>query len=149
MSARHTSVLGLVSAVKSGIGIGPLPTALGDAEPDRCACWAGAGADAKLAVLGPSRSQAHAARRGVLRFRRRRTRGAEIDPDRLERHHDLAEMLVGFHVLERLADVVEGKHLVDRQLQFARSTAGQMSFRTSAKISRISSIERVRKVTPI
>ena len=34
MSARNTSVLGLVSAVKSGIGIGPLPTALGDAEPD-------------------------------------------------------------------------------------------------------------------
>src|ERR1700716_3629337 len=34
MSARHTSALGLVSAVKSGIGIGPLPTALGDAEPD-------------------------------------------------------------------------------------------------------------------
>ena len=29
-------------------------------------------------------------------------------------------MLVGFHALERLADVVEGKHLVDRQLQFAR-----------------------------
>ena len=34
MAARNTSVLGLVSAVKSGIGIGPLPTALGDAEPD-------------------------------------------------------------------------------------------------------------------
>ena len=34
MAARHTSVLGLVSAVKSGIGIGALPTALGDAEPD-------------------------------------------------------------------------------------------------------------------
>src|ERR1700716_3934367 len=29
-------------------------------------------------------------------------------------------MPVGFHVLERLADIVEGKHLVDRQLQFAR-----------------------------
>src|ERR1700694_765980 len=29
-------------------------------------------------------------------------------------------MLVGFHVLERTADVVEGKHLVDWQLQFAR-----------------------------
>jgi hypothetical protein len=29
-------------------------------------------------------------------------------------------MPVGFHVLERLADVVECKHLVDRQLQFAR-----------------------------
>ena len=41
MSARHTSVLGLVSAVKSGIGIGRLPTALGDAEPDL------------LRVLGP------------------------------------------------------------------------------------------------
>ena len=32
--ARNSSVLGLVSAVKSGIGLGPLPTALGDAEPD-------------------------------------------------------------------------------------------------------------------
>ena len=29
-------------------------------------------------------------------------------------------MLVGFHVLERLADVSEGEHLVDRQLQLAR-----------------------------
>jgi hypothetical protein len=37
----------------------------------------------------------------------------------LQRHDDLAEMLVGFHVLERLADVVKGKHLVDRQLQLA------------------------------
>lgn len=34
MSARINSVLGLVSAIKSGIGIGPLPIALGDAEPD-------------------------------------------------------------------------------------------------------------------
>ena len=41
MAARNTSVLGLVSAVKSGIGIGLLPTALGDAEPDL------------LRVLGP------------------------------------------------------------------------------------------------
>ena len=41
MAARNSSVLGLVSAVKSGIGIGPLPTALGDAEPDL------------LRVLGP------------------------------------------------------------------------------------------------
>src|SRR5882757_127346 len=37
----------------------------------------------------------------------------------LKRHDDLAEMLVGFHVLERLADVSEGEHLVDRQLQLA------------------------------
>lgn len=34
MSARNNSVLGLVSSVKSGVGVGPLPTALGDAEPD-------------------------------------------------------------------------------------------------------------------
>src|SRR5579871_5732588 len=33
---------------------------------------------------------------------------------------DLAEMLVGVHALERLADVVKGKHLVDRELQLAR-----------------------------
>ena len=32
--ARSTSVLGLVSAVKSGVGVAPLPIALGDAEPD-------------------------------------------------------------------------------------------------------------------
>lgn len=32
--ARNNSVLGLVYALKSGIGVGPLPTALGDAEPD-------------------------------------------------------------------------------------------------------------------
>jgi DNA-binding transcriptional LysR family regulator len=32
--ARNDSVLGLLYAVKSGIGIAPLPTALGDAEDD-------------------------------------------------------------------------------------------------------------------
>jgi len=32
--ARNNSVLGLVYAVKPGVGIAPLPTALGDAEPD-------------------------------------------------------------------------------------------------------------------
>jgi DNA-binding transcriptional LysR family regulator len=34
MAARNNSVLGLVSSVRSGVGVGPLPTALGDAEPD-------------------------------------------------------------------------------------------------------------------
>lgn len=34
IAARNNSVLGLVYAVKSGIGLGALPTALGDAEPD-------------------------------------------------------------------------------------------------------------------
>ena len=33
-AARSNSVLGLVSAAKSGIGVAALPTALGDAEPD-------------------------------------------------------------------------------------------------------------------
>jgi DNA-binding transcriptional LysR family regulator len=32
--ARVNSVLGLVAAVKSGVGLAPLPTALGDAEPE-------------------------------------------------------------------------------------------------------------------
>ncbi len=41
MVARNNSVLGLVYAVKSGIGLAPLPTALGDNEPDL------------LRVLGP------------------------------------------------------------------------------------------------
>jgi hypothetical protein len=36
------------------------------------------------------------------------------------RHNNLPEMLVGFHVLEGLADVVELENLVDRQLQLAR-----------------------------
>jgi DNA-binding transcriptional LysR family regulator len=34
ISARNNSVLGLVYAVKSGVGIGPLPTAIADAEHD-------------------------------------------------------------------------------------------------------------------
>lgn len=34
ISARNTSVLGLMYAVKSGVGVGPLPTAIADAEPD-------------------------------------------------------------------------------------------------------------------
>ena len=33
-AARSTSVLGLVSAAKSGVGVAALPIALGDAEPD-------------------------------------------------------------------------------------------------------------------
>jgi molybdate transport repressor ModE-like protein len=34
MAASADSVLGLVSSVKAGVGLAPLPTALGDAEPD-------------------------------------------------------------------------------------------------------------------
>lgn len=33
-TARSNSVLGLVSAAKAGVGVAPLPIALGDAEPD-------------------------------------------------------------------------------------------------------------------
>ncbi len=41
VAAQSNSVLGLVSFVKSGVGIGPLPTALGDAE------------EALVKILGP------------------------------------------------------------------------------------------------
>ncbi len=34
VAARNDSVLGLIYSVKAGIGLGALPTALGDAEPD-------------------------------------------------------------------------------------------------------------------
>jgi DNA-binding transcriptional LysR family regulator len=34
MAARSSSVLGLIYSVKAGIGVGPLPLSLGDAEPD-------------------------------------------------------------------------------------------------------------------
>lgn len=34
IAARNNSVLGLMYAVKSGVGIGPLPTAIADSEPD-------------------------------------------------------------------------------------------------------------------
>ena len=32
--ARNDSVLGLLLSVKAGVGLAPLPTALGDSEPD-------------------------------------------------------------------------------------------------------------------
>lgn len=34
IAARNNSMLGLMYAVKSGVGIGPLPTAIADSEPD-------------------------------------------------------------------------------------------------------------------
>lgn len=34
IAARNNSVLGLLYAVKSGVGVGPLPTAIADTEPD-------------------------------------------------------------------------------------------------------------------
>src|SRR5690349_2387986 len=38
---------------------------------------------------------------------------SEFNEQELQRHHDLAEVLVGFHVLERLADVGELENPVD------------------------------------
>jgi DNA-binding transcriptional LysR family regulator len=38
-AARNNSVLGLVSAARSGVGVAPLPTALGDAEADLVRCF--------------------------------------------------------------------------------------------------------------
>jgi DNA-binding transcriptional LysR family regulator len=37
--ARSNSVLGLLYSVKAGLGVGPLPTALGDAEPELVKCF--------------------------------------------------------------------------------------------------------------
>jgi hypothetical protein len=37
-----------------------------------------------------------------------------------KRHDDLAEMLVGSRLLEHLAGIIEGEHMIDRLLQFAR-----------------------------
>jgi hypothetical protein len=59
-----------------------------------------------------------------IRIGRRRSVSAarglsSLGDARSQRHDDLAAMLVGVHVLEGLADVVEGKVAVDRQLQFA------------------------------
>ena len=34
LAARCSSVLGLLSSIKAGVGVGPLPIVLGDAEPD-------------------------------------------------------------------------------------------------------------------
>src|SRR5262249_3202188 len=44
---------------------------------------------------------------------------SEFNEQELQRHHDFAEVLVGFHVFERPADVGELVDLVDRQLQLA------------------------------
>ncbi len=81
ISARNNSVLGLVYAVKSGVGIGALPTAIADAEPDL------------IRVLGPIPELARSWRLlthpdlrrtprtiRILRFRHRGARDAEIDP---------------------------------------------------------------------
>ncbi|UGY13171.1 hypothetical protein WDM22_14820 [Bradyrhizobium septentrionale] len=44
--------------------------------------------------------------------------------DKLQRCHDLAAVIVGFHVVERLADVCEFVDLVDHQPQLARRIRG-------------------------
>src|SRR3569623_2540212 len=56
---------------------------------------------------------------GISRFRARCFASPRNDGYPSHRHDDLAEMLVGLHVLECAVDVVERKHLVDRQLQLA------------------------------
>jgi hypothetical protein len=63
MAARNNSVLCLVYAVKSGIGVGPLPTALAPAYA--------------------SRPQTHTPDIGIFRLHHRRTRVFEIDSDRI------------------------------------------------------------------
>jgi hypothetical protein len=69
--------------------------------------------------------------------------------DSLKRHDDLAEVLVGFHVFKRLADIVEGKHLVDRQLQFAGFHRRPDILADLVENLADLPMVRVRKVTPI
>ncbi|MES5486472.1 hypothetical protein QMZ05_27255 [Bradyrhizobium sp. INPA03-11B] len=52
-------------------------------------------------------------------------------------------------IIERLAEVDESVVLLDRQLQLARFKRGPDLLAHSSKISRISLIERVRKVTSL
>jgi len=75
-----------------------------------------------LAVSGPCNRRTGAGRSASVAPRNsapRRALHLASAGSALQRHDDLAEMLVGFHVLERLADIVECEHLVDRQLQLA------------------------------
>ncbi len=50
IAARNNSMLGVVYAVKSGISLAPLPTAVGDAEDTRARSWAYSGTSAQLAL---------------------------------------------------------------------------------------------------
>jgi hypothetical protein len=65
-------VLGLLYAVKSGVDVGPLPTAIADDQEDLVRVL---GPIPELArswrLLTPSRSAAYAARGGILRFHHR------------------------------------------------------------------------------
>jgi DNA-binding transcriptional LysR family regulator len=69
IAARNNSVLGLVYAAKAGVGLAPLPTALGDAEEDSRPCArTNSRACEKLASTCPSRRAAHASSDGFLRL---------------------------------------------------------------------------------
>ena len=80
-AARNNSVLGLVHSAKAGMGLAPLPLAIGDAEPDLVRVLGPIDELTRdLAGAGGAGAAAHAAGRGVLRFHRGGDRGAAPDP---------------------------------------------------------------------
>lgn len=83
MAARNNSVLGMVYAVKSGIGLGPLPTALGDAEPDL------------VRVLGPIPELARSWRLLTHPDLRRTPRISAFFDFIIEEHESLKSILTG------------------------------------------------------
>ena len=86
IAARSDSVLGLVSAVKAGVGVAALPIALGDAEPDLARvlppipdltrAW--------RLLVDPDAAQSSPGK-GLLRLRRLGSGNLEVRADRLRR----------------------------------------------------------------
>ncbi|WP_256354471.1 hypothetical protein [Variovorax sp. dw_308] len=76
--ARSVSVLGLLLSVKAGVGIAPLPTALGDSEADLVRVLrADSGAIAGLAPAGDARDPEDGARQRLLRLHGGGVRGSQ------------------------------------------------------------------------
>jgi DNA-binding transcriptional LysR family regulator len=83
IAARNNSVLGLVYAVKSGVGIGPLPTAIADGDPDL------------VRVLGPIAELARSWRLLTHPDLRRTPRVAAFFDFIVEQRDDLKSILTG------------------------------------------------------
>jgi hypothetical protein len=77
---------------------------------------------------GPNRAKAEAIPSDFVAAAAMGFAKGSTHPTGSQRHDDLAEMLVGFHVREGGADLVELVDLVDRQLQFSRFNRAPRGF---------------------